>query len=175
MNKINDYQELVKKQNDGCNIGRLKAACQIDTPDSSDVQTARIPVADLYRAILSLQNNVGELSRQISSLTFEGSSKNEKTFQTDTLGRIIYNVTEIANALDISLNDVIDNNLNIFESGTDSKNDQTISDKEQMEYHCEDCVHYDDKHTSCLCDDCPQSKAYMCFPKDDVCENFDLG
>ena len=175
---INDYQNLVNKSNDGCNIGRLKAACQLDTPDNENIQTARIPVADLYSSILSLQSNVGDLSDFIKRLTFDGSYECQKEIATENIWPILYHLTEIANALNISLNDVIDKNLEyltLFNSETDSYiNDCTINDKEQPEYHCGDCVNYDDKHLSCLCDDAPHSKVYICNPDDDVCECFDL-
>lgn len=168
--EINQYQNLVKSQNDGCNIGRLKTACQFDTPDNKErFGTARLPIADLYRAILSMQSNVGDISNCIETITFDGSSDYHHEIIKNNLSDILYHLTEIANALDISLEDII-NASNTQNPGTSTQNEK----KTPQKYHCEDCVHYDDKHMSCLSDDCPHSKVYICYPSDEACENFEL-
>lgn len=92
----------------------MKAACQFDTPNNKErFGTARLPIADLYRAILSMQSNVGDISNCIETITFEGSSDYHNEIIKDKLSDIIYHLTEIANALDISLEDIIKDSTGI--------------------------------------------------------------
>lgn len=110
---INHYQDIVKKTNDGCNIGRLKAACQLDVSDLGFASTEeRVPIADMLKFILSLQYDVGELSHNIDFLTFrEGSLACKKDTMIKRLGWLLYDIANIASSMNISLEEIVDTNI----------------------------------------------------------------
>lgn len=109
---INEYQKLAMRTNDSCNIGRLKAACQMDTPDFSQPisESDRIPTGDLICGALGLTAESGEVAELLKKAIFLGNTSFESDRLKEHLGDVCLNVALICNAMGFDLEDVMKTN-----------------------------------------------------------------
>lgn len=106
----NEYQKLAMRTNDGCNVGRLKAACQCDAPDFGQ-PSAGTRYADLVCGALGLTGESGEVADLVKKTIFHGHKFSYSTEIKEELGDALWYIALICNALHISLEEVMEQNI----------------------------------------------------------------
>ena len=106
----NEYQELAMRTNDGCHIGRLKAACQEDVPDFGQPSSGT-RYADLICGALGLTGESGEVADLIKKSIFHGDKLSYSTELKEELGDVLWYIALMCNALNISMEEVMELNI----------------------------------------------------------------
>ncbi len=99
-----EYQELAMRTNDGCHIGRLQGAI------NESWNSNKFNVGDLVNGVIGLCGESGEVVDLVKKQLFHGHSLDINEIK-EELGDLMWYVAMCCHALNISLDDVMQGNI----------------------------------------------------------------
>lgn len=99
-----EYQELAMRTNDGCHIGRLQGAI------NESWNSNKFNAGNLVNGVMGLCGESGEVADLVKKQFFHGHSLDTKEIKKE-LGDVMWYVAMCCHALNISLDDVMQVNI----------------------------------------------------------------